>query len=218
MKIPNLYLALSFLLLIGISSCAEQRDHSAAKVKTIASLSFRHTTPKLVQDKKLSLLISSLPGTVYSEEKINDDIKSLWESGLVDDVKFSAKPNGDSVDLIASVSTRRGCCGPVLFVGNSAFSDSKLLKQLSAPVATRISKATSVVYDVVTDERIIHRDDGLKRDVLPLACKELEHYYHTNGFPDAIVTIRYTDDETLNFSGFIFVIDENPRHSNWQSK
>ncbi len=82
----------------------------------------------------------------------------------------------------------------------------------------RISEAITVVYDTVSDERIIHRDDGLKSDVLPLVCKELEHFYHTNGFPDAIVTIRYTDDETFNFSGFIFVIDENPRHSNEQTK
>lgn len=211
MKNPNLILALWFILSICLSSCAEQGDRSAANGKSIASLSIRHTTPKLVQDSQLSRLISSQPGSVYNEEKINDDIKSLWESGLVDDAKFSVKSNDGSVNLIASVSTRRGCCGPVLFVGNSAFSHSELLKQLSAPVAKRISKATTVIYDTVSDKPVVHRDEGLRVDLLPAACKELEHYYHTNGFPDAMVTTRYWDDITFNQSGFIFLIDENPR-------
>ena len=72
--------------------------------------------------------MTSKAGTKYRAENLDTDIKSLYESGLVDDVRFLAEPIGDSVKLIAEVTTRPGL-GGVGFVGNAIFSDQKLAKE-----------------------------------------------------------------------------------------
>jgi outer membrane protein assembly factor BamA len=207
MKHPNLLLALWCILLVLLSACNEKRDLPKAKNQTIASFSIRHTTPKLVRDSRLSPLISSQPGTIYSEDKIDNDIKSLWDSGLVEDVKFLMTSSGDSVDLIASISTRRGF-GPVLLRGNTSFSDQMLWKQVSEPLAARISQAVTVVFDPLTDEPIVHSDRLLVGEVLPAVCRELEQFYRREGFQDAKVRTESWNGESPTADDFVFVIDE----------
>ncbi|MBN8459457.1 MAG: hypothetical protein J0M04_16640 [Verrucomicrobia bacterium] len=208
MKIPKMCLAQWSFLLIFLSSCAGQREHPAVKGQTIASLCIRHTTPKLVQDRRLSPLISSKPGSPYSEAKIDDDIKSLWESGLVEDAEFAVKSDGSFVHLVASVSTRRPL-GPVLLRGNKAFSDLTLWKQISKPLADRIIRAVTVVYDLATDEPIVHKDERLVGEVLPAVCDELESFYRSKGFQAASVRAEAWNGGPPIINDFGFVIDEH---------
>lgn len=197
-------------LLFGLclSACDERKEPPSLEGQTITSLTIRHTTPKLVQDRRLSRNIISQPGTLYSEEKIDDDIKNVFESGLVDDVAFAVKPGDGSLELIASVSTRPGF-GPLWLVGNSGFSDQMLWKQISAPLAERLSRAMTVVYDLETDEPIIHRDEKLVSEVLPAVCDELERFYRSKGFPDVKVSTRSWEKKAPTDSDFLFVVEEN---------
>lgn len=204
----NPVLTLWIILSLWLTSCIDREETPAAEDKTIASLLIRHTTPKLVKDSRLSHLISSQPGTIYNEGRLDNDIRILLESRCVEDVKFIAEPDGDSVHLVASVSTTSGF-GPTLFVGNSTFSDARLWNQISAPLATRVSQATTVVYDLETDDPIVHRDDRLVDYVLPTVCDELERFYRSQGFPNATVRIKYWDSGTKNADDFDFVVDEN---------
>ena len=211
MRNPIASLALWFVLPILLSSCAELRDTSTDQGKTIASLSIRHTTPKLIQDRRLSHLITSQPGTPYSAKKIDDDIKRLWESGLVEDAAFAVKPDGRFVHLVASVSTSRPP-GPVLFRNNKAFSDLTLWKQIGKPFGDRIEKAVTVEYDQVTDEPIVRKDKRLLGEVLPTVCQELERFYGSKGFPDARVRVEARNGGPPSSDDFVFVIDEHGLH------
>jgi len=193
---------------VSLSACDNRNDPPAFDGFTITSLTIRHMTPKLVQDRQLSRFISSQPGTIYSGEKINEDIKTVFESGLVDDLSFSVEPGGDSLRVIASVSTRRGF-GPVWLVGNTEFSDLILWKQISAPLAERLSRAMTVVYDLETDEPIIHRDEGLVEEVLPAVCVELENFYRSKGFYDVKVSARAWKGGSPTASDFVFGVEEN---------
>ena len=209
MKNRNITLLLWLVLFIWLASCTALR-HPTPKGRTITSLSIRHTTPKLVQDLRISQLISSQPGSIYSEEKLYDDIKSLYESGLIEGGRFSVQTDTNSVHLVASVSTRRGS-GPVLLIGNSAFSDLTLWKQISEPLAKRINRAVTVVYDPVTDEPIAYRDKRLVEEVLPAVCAELERFYRSKGFRDVSVRTESWKGGSASATDFVFVIDEHFR-------
>lgn len=203
--------AATFWIVIGafLSACGDRKDPPAAEGRTITSLTIRHTTPKLVQDRQLLRFIRSQPGTTCSDKKIDEDVKTVFESGLVDDVSFSVKPGGDSVQVIATVSTRRGGGPGFSVVGNTKFSEQMLWMQISQPHAIRMSRAMTVVYDLETDEPIIYRDEGLVSEVLPAVCDELENFYRSAGFPNVKVRTRSRNTEVPTESDFLFVIEEN---------
>ena len=200
-------LAQLLILCVCLSACAEKRSLSALNGKPIASLSIRHTTPKFKQDRQLLSLISSKSGSPFSEEKIDHDIKRMWESGLVEDAKFMVKSDENFVYLTASLSTRLGC-GPVLYRGNKAFSVVTLSKQISKPLMARIANAINITYDLATDEQIINRDDRLVEEVIPKACDQLEKFYRRKGFQDVKVRATALNGGPPSRNDFGFVIDE----------
>lgn len=207
MKNSYLGLASWFILSIILPSCDQEREHFVASEKTIASLSIRHATPKLVQDRRLLPLISSQPGSFYSQEKIDHDIKSLWESGLVENAAFEVKSDGTLIHLVASLSTSRPF-GPVLLRGNKSFSTPVLWKQISKPLADRIIQAVTVVYDLRTDEPMVHKDERLLADVLPAVSDELQNFYRSKGFQDVKVRAVAWNGGPPTINDFGFVIDE----------
>ena len=208
MKNHHLGLASWFILSICLWSCAQEREHSAASEKTIASLSIRHATPKLVQDRRLLQLISSQPRSLYSQEKIDNDIKSLWESGLVEDAAFEVKSDESLIHLVASVSTNKPF-GPVLLRGNKSFSTRVLWKQISKPFTDRMIQAVTVVYDLRTDEPVVHKDERLLVDVLPAVSEELQNFYRSKGFQDVRVRAVAWNGGPPTINDFGFVIDEH---------
>lgn len=211
MKTWSVAAIVSLVLGVFLSSCDERKEPPKFEGLTITSLAIRHTTPKHVEDFRLTRFISSQPGSIYSEENIDSDIKNLFESGLVDDLTFSVKPGDNGLELIVSVSTRLRF-GPVLLVGNTEFSGQMLWRQISEPLAQRISSAVTVVLDLETDEPIIHRDEGLVSEVLPAVCNELESFYRRKGFHDVRVSARSWEGESPTDSDFHFVIEEDVRN------
>ena len=96
--------------------------------KTISEVAIRYRGPKTVSEARIRNFMTTRAGQKYSSEKLDEDIRNLYESGLVDDVRFLAEPAGAKVKLIAEVTTRPAL-GGVGFVGNTAFSDKKLARE-----------------------------------------------------------------------------------------
>ena len=156
--------------------------------KTVSSVTIRYRGPKTVNEDLLRNQMSTKAGSAYRTENLDKDITALYESGLVDDVRFLAEPVGDQVKLIAEITTRplRGGVG---FVGNTRFSDQKLAKE------TKLKSG-----GVMSDAEILE------------ARRNLEKYYQGYGYPDVTVThrIQATDQEGL--ADLIFVIDEGSKN------
>ncbi|MES2439154.1 MAG: POTRA domain-containing protein [Verrucomicrobiota bacterium] len=210
MKIQKLTLALFLFLSVWLASCANQERHPADRERKITRLSLRNTTPKYVEDRRILALISSQPGTIYDEKKVDQDSRALYESGLVDDVKFSAKFEGQSVHLIATVVTRRGF-GPVLFRlnANTKYSEITLWKQISRSHADRILRAVDRQLDPVTEKPIVYKDESLVSDLLPAVCIELENFYKRQGFKNARVRAESWNGGSPTIDDFHFTIEEN---------
>jgi outer membrane protein assembly factor BamA len=203
----HLHLSLIWLLVVSfwLTSCANQK---AMVGKPISSLEIRHLTPKYVNNQRILKFISSQPTTVFSEEKLTEDVRSLYESGLVEDVRFSAKPDGKSVRLVVAVSTRQGS-GPVLFVGNTSFSDKKLWEQISNRHMKRIKRMLDHPLDLATDKPIVQKDEKFLVEVLPAVCGELENFYRRQGYGRVRVTTGRWNGGPATPESFLFVIQED---------
>ncbi|BCU77453.1 outer membrane protein assembly factor BamA [Luteolibacter sp. LG18] len=156
--------------------------------KTISEVSIRYVGPKTIDEARLRNSMSTSAGQQYRTEKIDSDIKSLYNSGLVEDVRFLAEPAGDRVKLIAEVRTR-STIGGVGFVGNSIFSDAKLAKE------TKLKSG-----GILSDSSIVD------------AKRNLEKYYQGYGYPDVAITYRMQPTAQSGVADLIFVIEEGAKN------
>ncbi len=179
------FAALTSLSILALAGSLHAQDFEG---KTISEVAIRYRGAKTVDEARLRNLMATKSGTQYRAESLDNDIKSLYESGLVDDVRFLAEPVGGSVKLIAEVTTRPGL-GGVGFVGNSIFTDQKLAKESKMKAGGALS-----------DEQILE------------ARRNIEKYYNGYGYPDVTVTHRTQATGQEGLSDLIFVIDEGAKN------
>lgn len=156
--------------------------------KRISEVSIRYVGSKTVDEARLRNLMVTKAGTVYRAENLDNDIKTLFESGLIDDVKFLAEAAGEGVRVIAQVQTRPAING-VGFVGNTIFSEQKLAKE------TKLKSGGTM-----SDAEILE------------ARRNLEKYYQGHGYPDVIISHRTQETGQQGLADLIFVIDEGAKN------
>jgi outer membrane protein insertion porin family len=156
--------------------------------KNITEVAVRYRGAKTVDEARIRNLMSTKAGTQYRAERLDNDIKTLFESGLIDDVRFLAEPVGAGVRIIADVLTRPTING-VGFVGATVFSDQKLAKETKLKSGGAMSDA----------------------DILE-ARRNIEKYYQGYGYPDVIVSHRIQETGQPGLSDLIFVIDEGSKN------
>lgn len=156
--------------------------------KNITEVAIRYRGAKTVDEARIRNLMSTKAGTQYRAERLDNDIKTLFESGLIDDVRFLAEPVGAGVRLIADVLTRPTING-VGFVGATVFSDQKLAKE------TKLKSGGAM-----SDTEILE------------ARRNIEKYYQGYGYPDVLVTHRIQETGQAGLSDLIFVIDEGSKN------
>jgi outer membrane protein insertion porin family len=156
--------------------------------KTISQVIIRYRGAAGVNEQLLRNQMTSKAGTVYRAENLDKDIAALYESGLVDDVRFLAEPVGDKVNLIAEVATRSVIDG-VGFSGNTVFSDQKLAKE------TKLKSG-----GVMSDAEVLE------------ARRNLEKYYQGYGYPDVSISHRVQPTGREGSADLIFIIDEGSKN------
>jgi outer membrane protein insertion porin family len=181
----RLLLSLAFAAMALAPSALKAQDFEG---KTISEVVIRFNGPSNVEEAKLRNYMSTAAGQPYRTEKLDTDIKSLFESGLVDDVRWLAEPVGDNVKLIAEVTTRSRLNG-VGFVGNTVFKDDKLAKETKLKAGGTISDSEIVA-----------------------AQRNLEKYYQGYGYPDVTITHRMQPTAQAGLADLIFVIEEGAKN------
>jgi outer membrane protein insertion porin family len=156
--------------------------------KNVSEVAIRYVGPATIDEARLRAFISSRGGETYRSEKVDNDIKSLYESGLVNDVRVLAEPAGESVKIIFEVTTR-GQIVAVGFTGNTVFSDQKLAKETKLKVGGALSD-----------------------DAILTARRNLETYYRGYGYPDVVITHRTQPSETGTGEDLIFIIEEGGKN------
>lgn len=179
---------LATLLFLGLAATSVKAQDIEGK--NVSQVEVRYAGASDVDEARIRSYISTRSGEAYRSEKVDNDIKSLYESGLVDDVRVLAEPTGDSLKVIYEVTTR-GTIVAVGFVGNSPdkFSDQKLAKETKLKVGGSLS-----------DEAILS------------ARRNLEAYYRGFGYPDVGISHRTQASETGQGLDLIFVIEEGGKN------
>ena len=181
----NRFFLMTFMILAFGSGISLAQDFEG---KNISDVSIRYTGAKTVDEARLRNLMVTKSGSVYRAENLDNDIKTLFESGLIDNVKFLAEAAGENVRVIAEIQTRPAIHG-VGFVGNTIFTDQKLAKE------TKLKSGGTM-----SDAEILE------------ARRNLEKYYQGYGYPDVLISHRTQSTGQNGLSDLIFVIDEGSKN------
>lgn len=179
------FAALTSLSVLALAGSLHAQDFEG---KNISEVVIRYKGSKTVDEARLRNLMSSKSGGQYRAENLDSDITALYSSGLVEDVRFLAEPQGGGVKLIAEVTTRPPL-DAVGFMGNTIFTDQKLAKETKLKAGGALS-----------DEQILE------------ARRNIEKYYQGYGYPDVNVTHRTQGSTQPGHSDLIFVIDEGSKN------
>ncbi len=179
-------MALFSIAMLSLSGGLKAQDFEG---KTISNVEIKYMGGvKTVDEARIRNLMSSKAGTAYSAEKLDTDVKALFESGLVDDVRILAEDAGGQVKLITEVTTRSEY-GGVGFVGNTVFTDGKLAKECKL-------KSRGILSDANVLE----------------ARRNIEKYYQGYGYPDVTVEHRIQPTGQPGKADLIFVINEGSKN------
>jgi outer membrane protein insertion porin family len=181
----NRFSLMTFMILAFGSGISLAQDFEG---KNISDVSIRYIGSKTVDEARLRNLMVTKSGSVYRAENLDNDIKTLFESGLIDNVKFLAEAAGEGVRVIAEIQTRPAING-VGFVGNTIFTDQKLAKE------TKLKSGGTM-----SDAEILE------------ARRNLEKYYQGYGYPDVSISHRTQSTGQEGLSDLIFVIDEGSKN------
>ena len=156
--------------------------------KTISDVQIRYRGDRTVDEARLRNIMSTRAGATFRAESLDNDIRALYESGLVDDVRFLAEPAGERVRVIAEVATRPAL-GGVGFLGNTVFSDQRLARESKLEAGGALSDA-----EILT------------------ARRNIEDYYRGYGYPDISVSHRIQPSARPGISDLVFIIDEGSKN------
>ncbi len=162
----------------GIDSAVAQ-DGSVVK-----SIDVQYVGTQTVAPDRLISHMSTRVGDKLSMAQIDEDLKSLYASGDVENARILYDNVSGGVALIVVAQTR-AVYGGSQFVGNTLVETSKLSKSVDLKVNKPIDE-----------------------EVLKTAREEMQEMYRKKGFAEATITYRISAPTPEGYSTVVFTVDE----------
>lgn len=131
--------------------------------------------------------MSTRVGEPYTDESVERDIRTLYATGSAENVDIQAVNMAGGVRVVVTISGRGGI-GEISFLGNAAFDNEKLRKEIEVKVG-----------DPVDDAK------------LTTAQQKIRELYEKKGFSDIGVTYDVTPSTKEGFSTVLFKVEEGGR-------
>lgn len=160
----------------------------SVSAQTIQNIELKHIGPPAASDELVRANIRVKPGDTYLRTSIDDDVKTLYSTGLFHNVQVLENRTGTSINLTYVLQGK-----PVLsdfrFEGNKKFSNRKLRKKVTSKVGEPL------------DERKLFAD-----------AMEIQKLYQKSGYHKT--EVRYLPpviDENAGRGTVTFEIQESPK-------
>ncbi len=158
----------------------------------VARIEIKHKGPLSVSDEMVRANIHIKKGDTYTspmalQTAINDDLTTLYATGMFYNIQVTEDSTMDGI-VLAYIVQGNPRLTEIQFHGNKKFSNTKLLKKLSAKVAEPLN------------ERKLFTD-----------CQEIQKAYQKSGYPKTQVKYSLYIDEAAGRGTVTFEITESPK-------
>ena len=153
----------------------------------IKSIEIQYVGPQTIARDKILAQMQSKPGRPYSESLVEQDIKALYKTGQLQNVRIFGQAEGDGVKVMVVLQTR------------------SFVNEIAIEGAERIS-AKSLRKKI--DLKI---NGPLSEDELQKAREKIVESYQAKGFTDVDVKYKVDTDEARGTSRVVFTIAEGSK-------
>src|SRR5215831_150466 len=184
------------LAIWGASLCAlfasvlvrAQAPQSASGPPMIRSMDVQYTGPATISRERILAQMRTKVGQPYSNEVVQEDIKALYKTGYVRNVRIFAQPEGDGVKVIVAVQTRA-------IVREIEITGAERVKP------KRLRKEIKVQLNHAVDEKALEE-----------SREKMIELYQAHGFNDVSIEFRVDPiDEKRGTARVVFTVNEGVR-------
>jgi outer membrane protein insertion porin family len=153
----------------------------------ISAVEVQYVGPQTISKEKVLAQIRTRPGQPYSESLVEQDIKALYKTGQMQNVRIFGQADGDKVKVMVVLQTR-SLVNEIEIEGAQRISAKKLRKQIALKI-----------------------NGPMSEDELQKAREKIVETYQGKGFTDVDVKYRVDTDEARGTSRVIFTITEGTK-------
>src|SRR5437868_7954373 len=154
----------------------------------IRSIDVQYSGPATVSKDVILAQIRTAVGQPYSDSTVEDDIRSLYKTGTIQNVRIFAQPEEDGVKVIVAVQTRQ------------------VLRELVIDGAHRVNAKK------LRKEIGVKLNSPVNEDDLQKARQKIIDRYQSKGFTDITVDFRVEPiDESRGTARVIYTVNEGVR-------
>ncbi|HEX8679128.1 MAG TPA: outer membrane protein assembly factor BamA [Chthoniobacterales bacterium] len=170
-------------LLLAFLAAPAQAQNGGLKVR---SIDVQYTGPETISSDRILAQIRTKVGDTYSDAVVEQDIKTLYNTGRIQNVRIFGQPDADGVRVIVAVQTR-GVVSEIEINGATRFSAKALRKKIDLKL-----------------------NAPMNEDALGKARQEIIDAYRSRGFNDIDVQYRTESDER-GLSRVVFTVNEGEK-------
>jgi outer membrane protein insertion porin family len=177
----------SFFALFGAVTARAQAPQAPGP-PVIRSLEVQYTGPATISKERILAQMRTKVGQLYSNEIVQEDIKTLYKTGYIRNVRLFAQPEGDGVKVVVAVQTR-SIIREIEITGTEHVSPKRLRKEIKV----RLNQAV--------DEQTLED-----------ARQKIIDVYQGKGFTDVSVQFRIDPiDEKRGTARVVFTVNEGAK-------
>lgn len=175
----------SVTLLPAPQAGGQQQQAAPEAAPTIKSIDVEYTGPATVSKERILAQMRTQVGTPYSDQVVEQDIRQLYTTGSIRNVRIFAQPQGDGVRVIVAVQTRA------------------VVREIEIDGARKISAKR------LRKEIALKINAPIKEEDLEKGRQKIIETYQGRGFTDINVQFRVDPiDESRGTARVVYVIDE----------
>lgn len=168
---------------LGVASAAHGQG-----APIIRSIEVQYSGPATVSRERILAQMRTAVGQPYSDSTVEDDIRGLYKTGTIQNVRIFAQPEGDGVKVIVAVQTRP-VIRELVIDGAQRVSAKKLRKEIAVKLNAPVNEGD-----------------------LQQARQKIIDIYQSRGFTDITVDFRTEPiDESKGTARVIFTVNEGAK-------
>src|SRR4051812_36204571 len=181
------FTALLALLAFVFTSVAQPPPAGGQTAPIVRSIDIQYAGPASVSREKILANIRTRVGKPYSQQAVEEDIRSLYATGNVENIRMFGEPVADGVKVVIVVAGK-GTISAVELNGVTRFKASRIRKEISSKPGDSLSPAQ-----------------------LEADRQKILEYYTGKGFTDT--DVKYTTEEQAGKTRVIFTVTEGVKTS-----
>ncbi|MCC6883835.1 MAG: outer membrane protein assembly factor BamA [Verrucomicrobiales bacterium] len=175
-----------FSLIVGVFGWASQ-GVSQEEGQAVRQIDVQYIGSAAVSKERILSHVSTKVGDRVSQAKLDEDLKSLFKSGDVENASIFSEPVGGGVRLVFKVQTR-SAMGNILFRGNSVLASTDLRGEVDLKSG-----------DSIDEEALRKGRDGIQKK------------YTKRGYPETTVSYNVGAPNAQGFSDVTYTVSEGGR-------